>query len=122
MLVSFKQLIDIVAKLRGENGCPWDQKQTLESMVKHLAEETEEVLEAIEKGDKEHIKEELGDVLLNVVMMAQIASEAGHFDMKDIMDTVAEKVITRHTWVFGDDEASTPEEALALWKKNKAKQ
>ena len=122
MHIKFKNLIEMVAKLRSEDGCPWDRKQTIASMKKHMLEEAEELAEAIDTGDSAHIEEEVGDLLLNLLMIAQIAQEEGEFDMGTVMEKVAGKLIARHTWVFGTDEANTPEEAVALWYKNKAKE
>lgn len=122
MHLKFKDALEMCAKLRGEGGCPWDREQTLESMKKHLLEEAEEVAEAIDSGDNEHIQEEMGDLLFCLIMMAQIAREDKKFDMGDILEMNAEKIISRHTWVFGTDKAETPEEALELWIKNKAKE
>lgn len=122
MHLKFKNLVEMVAKLRAPDGCPWDREQTIESMKKHMLEEAEELAEAIEKGDVTDIEEELGDVFLNVLMIAQIAQEEGKFDAGTMMEKIAEKLITRHTWVFGTDEAATPEEAVQLWLKNKAKE
>jgi len=112
----------MAARLRGENGCPWDQKQTVESMAKNIVDEAREVEEAIQEGDYEHISEEMGDLLFNLIMIAQIASEDGKFDMATVMGKIAEKIVARHTWVFGTDTAKTPEEAVELWMKNKAKE
>lgn len=115
--------MEIVAKLRcPETGCPWDRKQTVESLMKCVKEEADEVLEAVEKNDDANLREELGDLMFVLFMVTQIASEEGRFTMKDILSEAAEKLISRHTWVFGDDTATTPEEALELWKKNKRKE
>ena len=122
MHLKFKHLLELCAQLRGEGGCPWDREQTLKSLIKHLREETEEVAEAIESGDMKEVEKELGDVLFTLIMMAQIAREDGHFDMGDVLESNAEKIISRHTWVFGDDKADTPEEAVKLWMKNKEKE
>lgn len=122
MHLKFKHLLELSAQLRGEGGCPWDREQTLESMLPHLLEEAEEVAEAVRSGDTKEMAVEMGDLMFCLIMMAQIASEAGHFDMGDILEKNAEKIISRHTWVFGDDEAATPEEAVQLWLKNKAKE
>lgn len=119
---TFQDLCDLAAKLRSDTGCPWDREQTIASMLKCVEEEAHEVCQAIENGDHENLKEELGDVIFQVVMIAQIAKEHGYFNMDDVIQTISEKVISRHTWVFGDDKAATPEEALALWKKNKQKE
>ena len=120
---SFNKLIEIVAKLRcPETGCPWDRKQTVESLMKCVKEEADEVLEAVEKNDNANLKEELGDLMFVLFMVTQVASEEGRFTMKDVLSDAAEKLIRRHTWVFGDDTATTPEEALELWQKNKSKE
>lgn len=123
MHLKIKHLLEICAKLRAEGGCPWDREQTIKSMLPHLLEEAQEVADAInnEEGDEELVKE-LGDLLFNIILMAQIASEEGRFDMGDILEKNAEKIISRHTWVFGNDSAKTPEEAVALWLKNKEKE
>ena len=119
MHLKFKHLLDISAKLRGEGGCPWDREQTLETMRPLVLDEAQELSEAIEKGDIENIEEEIGDVLFCLIMISQIAHEKGHFDMGTVLEKNVHKLISRHTWVFGDDKAETAEEALALWKKNK---
>jgi len=108
-------------KLRGPNGCAWDQKQTHQSLKKNLIEETKELLEALDGDDDEHLVEELGDVLLQVMFHAQIGEEDGYFNIDDVIRTLNEKLIRRHPHVFGDLKASTPEEAHAIWlamKKN----
>ncbi len=119
---SFQKLIDIAAKLRSDEGCPWDRAQTIESLMEGLEEESGEVLEAVKKGDYKNLQEELGDLLFQIVMVAQIASEKEMFSMKEVMDDIAQKLIDRHTWVFGEDKAETAEEALAQWKANKKKE
>jgi uncharacterized protein YabN with tetrapyrrole methylase and pyrophosphatase domain len=120
MHLKFKDLLEIAAKLRKE--CPWDKKQTLETLMPHLMEEAEEVKEAIESGNSEHIAEEMGDLMFTMILMAQIASESDQFDMGDILQSSASKMISRHTWVFGTDKATNPEEATELWLKNKSKE
>lgn len=116
-------LVNIVAELRGENGCPWDKEQTHETMVKHLREECEEVIEAIENKDDENLCEELGDVLFQVVMHSQIAKERGAFTIEDVIDGVAKKMVRRHPHVFAGMKIETEEERLAMWQniKNKEK-
>ncbi len=121
MLVKFQELIDLCSKLRSEEGCPWDRKQTYETMKKCIIDESAEVVGAIEKNDIPNLEEELGDLLFNILLIAQIASENKDFDMKSVMEKIGKKIIERHTWVFGSDKAGTAEEALALWKKNKKK-
>ena len=118
----FDELVEIVAILRGENGCMWDRAQTHETMKKCLADEAQEVFEAIDRGDDRNLCEELGDVLLQVVMNAQIASERGAFTMDDVIQTIAEKLIRRHPHVFGDEVVENAEQALALWKRVKAQE
>jgi len=118
---AFQKLIEIAEKLRSDTGCPWDREQTIESMLKCVEEESQEVSEAIRKGDYTNLKEELGDLLFQIVMISQIASEKKLFTMKEVMEDIAEKLIDRHSWVFGEDKVSTAEEAIAQWKKNKKK-
>lgn len=114
---TYEQLLGIIAELRGEHGCPWDKAQTHESMIPCLRDECEEVVEAIEKRDDENLCEELGDVLLQVLLHARIAEEEGRFSMSDIVDGLAQKMIRRHPHVFGDaPQAQTAEEGLANWK------
>lgn len=114
------ELLKLAKLLRDpDKGCPWDKDRVLADIPPMLIEESEEIQEAIEKEDWENLKEEVGDVLFNLCLLMQIAEEMGHFTAKDVTDTCEKKLIARHTWVFGDDEATTPEEALALWKKNK---
>lgn len=120
---TYEQLLDVIAALRGENGCPWDRAQTHESMIPCLRDECEEVIEAIHHKDDENLCEELGDVFLQVLLHAQIAKEEGRFDMSDIIDGLARKMIRRHPHVFGDaPKAQTEEEGLANWKAIKEKE
>lgn len=121
-MTTFSQLVELAKKLRAPGGCPWDQKQTIESLMECIEEEAEEVKEAIKKKDHPNLKEELGDLLFSIIMVMNIAEEEEHFSPADVMAAIEEKVISRHTWVFGDDKAETAEEALALWKKNKEKE
>ena len=116
---TFEELREIIADLRGENGCPWDRAQTFESLKKCLADETQEVFEAVDSGDRENLCEELGDVLLQVVINSQIAQEEGSFTLDDVINGICRKMIRRHPHVFGDAQAKTPEEALDLWKEIK---
>ena len=113
-------LIDIVEILRSPGGCPWDIEQDHKSIRRDFLEETYEVIEAINKDDRDGLLEELGDVLLQVVMNAQIANEQGLFDFEDVVQVVCEKLIRRHPHVFGDEpRPTTPEESLKLWRKVK---
>ena len=119
---NFDDFKEIIAQLRAPGGCPWDIKQTHESLKKCLIEESGEVIEAIDNKDDENLCEELGDVLLQVVMHAQIASEQKRFTMEDIIQGVSEKMIRRHPHVFGDAKADSPEESLSLWKEIKRRE
>ena len=116
---TFDELLTIIAALRGENGCPWDKAQTYETLKKCLTDETEEVLQAVDNHDMENLCEELGDVLLQVVLNSQIARERGDFTIDDVIDGLCRKMIRRHPHVFGDQKALTPEEGLALWNQIK---
>jgi len=115
----FKELREIITILRGENGCRWDRAQTLETLKKCLTDETQEVLDAIDKDDHENLCEELGDVLLQVLLQSEIAKEKGWFTFDDVVQMLSEKLIRRHPHVFGDAVVNTPEEGLALWEKIK---
>ncbi|MGH7277270.1 MAG: MazG family protein, partial [Candidatus Rokuibacteriota bacterium] len=105
-----------MARLRGPEGCPWDRDQTPTSLKPCLIEEAYEVLEAIEAGDAGALREELGDLLLQVVFLAQIAAERGDFTMADLLHTLNDKLIRRHPHVFGDASVTTPGDALAQWE------
>lgn len=115
----FLKLVEILEKLRGEHGCPWDKKQTHASLMKYLFEESNEYNEAVKKQDYDNMKEELGDVLLQVIFHAQIAKENGKFDIYDVLDSINEKMIRRHPHVFGNSKATTEEEIRIEWEKIK---
>ncbi len=119
---TFEELREIIADLRSEDGCPWDRAQTFESLKKCLADETQEVFEAVDSGDRENLCEELGDVLLQVVINSRIAEEEGSFTLDDVVNGICRKMIRRHPHVFGEAKASTPEEALGLWKEIKRRE
>ncbi|AQQ51720.1 bifunctional methyltransferase/pyrophosphohydrolase YabN [Planococcus lenghuensis] len=110
---------DIIAVLRGPGGCPWDREQTHESLMPYLLEETHELLAAIQQEDDEAIAEELGDVLLQVFLHAQIGQDNGYFQLEDVLNKVSEKMIRRHPHVFGDVKAETSEEVTANWQQIK---
>jgi MazG family protein len=115
------ELVEIINVLRSPEGCEWDRAQDFNSMKRCLKDETEEVLSAIDNKDYKNLQEELGDVLLQVVMNSEIAKEQGLFDFNDVVQTLCEKLIRRHPHVFGDEKRpTTPEESLALWQKVKA--
>jgi len=117
-----KDLEEIVALLRAPGGCPWDAEQTHESSRRDFLEEAYEVAEAIDEGDPDHLKEELGDVLLQVVFHAQMEKEAGRFDLEDAADGVCKKLIYRHPHVFGEVEVSGSGQVLENWDKLKRKE
>ncbi len=119
---TIKDLQILTRKLRSDKGCPWDKKQTIESMLKCFLDETQEVKDAVRKKDYKNLKEELGDVLFQILMIAQIAEEEGLFDMDGVVEDIYKKIVSRHTWVFGKDKVNTPEEAIAQWQENKRKE
>jgi tetrapyrrole methylase family protein / MazG family protein len=118
----FFKLREIIAALRGPNGCPWDKKQTHESLKKYLIEETFEVVDAINRGDDDLLIEELGDVLLQVMLHAQIGEDEGYFSIDDIIETLANKMVRRHPHVFGTEVAENAEEVVSLWEDIKQKE
>lgn len=118
----FEGLVDIVATLRGPEGCPWDKQQTHHSLKPHLIEEAYEVIEAIERGQPDALREELGDLLLQVLMHSQIASEEGQFDIHQVIAHLTEKLIARHPHVFGEVEAKDAEAVLHNWDRIKREQ
>ena len=105
-----------MAKLRSKNGCPWDREQTHQSLLPYLIEEAYEVVDTIEAGDDERLKEELGDLLLQIVFHAQIADEEGRFDVREVIDHLNDKLKARHPHVFGKKKASSSEEVLRNWE------
>jgi tetrapyrrole methylase family protein / MazG family protein len=116
----FKKLVGIMKRLRAKNGCPWDRKQTHKTLLPYLLEESYELIEAINKKDKKGIKEELGDVLLQVVFHAQIASEKEGFSMDNVVEGINEKLINRHPHVFAGKKGITRDyHVKAMWEKNK---
>lgn len=115
-LVALGRLLTIVDRLRGPNGCPWDKKQTVESMAPHLVEEAFEALEAIETGTDRDMAEEAGDVLMVVTLIARIAQDAGRFDLATAADAVSEKLVRRHPHVFGDLTVDGADEVLRNWE------
>ena len=121
-MYSFQDLTDIIAKLRSDEGCPWDREQTYESLKKCLADEAQEVYEAVDNQDMDNLCEELGDVLLQVMLNSQIAREEGAFTIDDVIDGICRKMIRRHPHVFGDAKVNTAAEGLALWNAIKAQE
>ena len=111
-----------IARLRGRDGCPWDQEQTHQSLTRCLIDECSELLDTIDRLDLPHMREELGDVLIQVIFHAQLAEEAGHFDLEDVAREVNEKLVRRHPHVFGDKRLETSEQVLVQWDQIKARE
>ncbi len=112
-------IFEVVHTLRAPGGCPWDREQTHESLRQYLLEETYELLEAIDKGDDAKMREELGDLLLQIAMHAEIAAEAGRFDATQVSEAVAAKMVKRHPHVFGDRSVANADEVLRNWEHQK---
>lgn len=112
---TFAAFVDTIAALRAPNGCPWDREQTHESIARNMIEEAYEAVDAIEQHDSAHLREELGDVLLQVVLQSQIAADAGEFTVVDVCRDVNAKMIRRHPHVFGEAAAGSAEEVLSIW-------
>jgi tetrapyrrole methylase family protein/MazG family protein len=115
-------LVRVMARLRGPGGCPWDHDQTHRTLARHLLEETHEVLDAIDAGDPDRLRDELGDVLLQVVFHAQMAAEEGTFDVDDVAQATVEKLIRRHPHVFGEVHVTGADEVLVNWEQIKAEE
>ena len=113
---SLKRLLDIIQKLRSPEGCLWDKKQRKEDSVKYLLEETYELIDALDSGSPQALREEMGDVLFQILFLARIAEEAGEFNISDVMEYVAEKMIRRHPHVFGDTKVKNIEDIKANWE------
>lgn len=112
---TFAAFVDTIAALRAPNGCPWDREQTHESIARNMIEEAYEAVDAIEQHDATHLREELGDVLLQVVLQSQIAADAGEFTVADVCRDVNAKMIRRHPHVFGEAAAGSAEDVLSIW-------
>jgi len=119
---TFKDLLDIMAHLRGPDGCMWDREQTSKSIKRNLIEEAYEAVEAIEIDDSESFKEELGDILLQIIFHAQMAMEEGKFNMNEIINLLAHKLIRRHPHIFGELKVKSSKEILRNWEKIKEKE
>jgi len=122
VMKSFNELLRIIETLRSPGGCPWDIKQTHESLKPYVIEEAYEVADAIEQGAPHKLADELGDLLLQVVLHAQIGKEAGTFNIETVLDCVNQKMIRRHPHVFGDEQVSGTEEVLQNWEEIKKKE
>ncbi len=118
----FERAVSIMAKLRGEGGCPWDREQTFDSIKPYTIEETYEVLEAIDNRDWDELPGELGDLLLQVLFYSQMAKEQETFSIDDVLDRLSDKLVGRHPHVFGDVKAETSTEVLRNWEAIKAQE
>jgi MazG family protein len=119
---TFTRLVDIMARLRGPGGCPWDHEQSPESLRPYLLEEVYEVLEAIEQGDPHALRDELGDLLLQIVFQSQLAAEAGRFTIAEVAAAIADKLVRRHPHVFGDVQVRDAQEVARNWSRIKAEE
>jgi len=117
---TFSDLVEIMARLRAPGGCPWDREQSYESLRSYVIEEAYEVVDAIDGQDHRELAEELGDLLLQVVFLAQLGAEDGRFAIDDVVQAICDKLIRRHPHVFGDASADDPEEVLRNWERIKA--
>jgi nucleoside triphosphate diphosphatase len=118
----FNELVEVVRRLRGPDGCPWDREQTPQSLRGCLLEESYEVLDALDRDDPDDLRDELGDLLLQVVMQAEMAAQAGRFTIEDVSAGVAEKMVRRHPHVFGDTVAADSAEVLRNWSRIKSEE
>jgi len=118
--ITYIAFCNTIRALRARNGCPWDQKQTAQSLKKYIREETEELLEAIDENDSDHICEEAGDVLFLIALLAEIHTESDDFSLDDVISTVTRKMIRRHPHVFADARVGTEKELNAQWEKIKS--
>ncbi len=121
-MYTFEDLKDIMAKLRAEDGCPWDREQTHESLKRRLVEECGEVLEAIDSGDTDNLCEELGDVLFQVMIHSEIEKEQGTFTVDDVVNGICEKMVRRHPHVFGDEKTRAAGVGENFWDEIKKKE
>lgn len=111
----FDRFVDIVKELRSENGCPWDKEQSPTSLKRYLLEETQEAIEAITANNHQHIKDELGDILYIIVLIAHIHNEENLFNMGDVIEAITDKMIRRHPHVFNDEKIETVAELRKKW-------
>ncbi len=119
---AFANLVAVMARLRAPGGCPWDAEQTHQSLAVHLVEEAYETLEAIDSGDMHHLREELGDLLLQVVFHSEIAADGEHFDVAEVVEELVGKLVRRHPHVFGEVKVSGAAEVVANWEVLKREQ
>ena len=122
MSAAFKKLTEIVDTLMGENGCPWDKVQTRESLKPYLLEEAYETLEALDNNNPEEIKEELGDLLYQILFHAKISENKNEFNITDVVESISDKMVHRHPHVFQEEKLETPEEVITQWEEIKSKE
>ena len=120
--MSFEELVNIVVKLRSPEGCPWDREQTRETLKPYLIEEFYELIDALDDDDQEGIKEELGDLLFQIVLQSQLSHEEGLFDIHDVTDGISRKMIMRHSHVFGERRLETASHVIEWWEEHKKKE
>lgn len=121
-LGSLESLVALVGKLRSPEGCPWDRKQTLHDIKRYLLDEAYEVIQAIDSGNRDNLREELGDLLFQIVFVARLAEEEGAFDLWDVISSVHEKMVRRHPHVFGDVNLNSPQEVMKKWEEIKERE
>jgi MazG family protein len=119
---SLARLVELMRTLLGPDGCPWDREQTLETLRQYVVEEAHEVVDAIDQGTPEMLREELGDLLLQVVFQAALTAQKGWFDIDGVVDAICEKLVRRHPWVFGDEKVDDASGAINSWEAIKAKE
>lgn len=117
--MNFDDLVNIVAKLRSPDGCPWDREQTRETLMRYLYEEFHELIDAIEDNDPEGMREELGDLLFQIVLQSQLSKEDKQFSIDDVVDGIAQKMVRRHPHVFGEKDFQTSSDVVKWWKEHK---
>jgi tetrapyrrole methylase family protein/MazG family protein len=120
--MKFEELVDIVARLRGPDGCPWDREQTRESLKPFLIEEFYELIDALDENDQDGMREELGDLLFQIVLQSQLSKEDGQFDMNDVIKGISRKMVLRHPHVFGSKDLKTSEDVREWWEEHKKKE
>ena len=118
-MYSYEELLNVIAQLRGEHGCPWDKAQTHESLIPCLRNECEEVVQAIEQNDEENLCDEMGDLLFLLIITARRFADAGSFSLADALNAGADKMTRRHPHVFGNEEYGSPEQNQARWEEIK---
>lgn len=120
--MNFQELVDIVAKLRSPEGCPWDREQTRESLRQYLVEEFYELIDALEDNDYEGMREEMGDLLFQIILQSQLSKEEGKFDIHDVVAGIAGKMVQRHPHVFGDKNLKTSDDVVEWWEESKKRE